>query len=56
MPTTDTTSTDLLPPSERVRFGLRLEDSDFDPLGRDLDRIREAERSAELSASSLRIF
>lgn len=56
MPTSDTTSTDLLPQSERVRFGLRLGTSDFDVLGRDLDRIRDAERSAEIAASALRLF
>lgn len=56
MPTTDTTSTDLLPQSERVQFGLRLDNSDFAALGRDLDRVREAERCAEIAATALRLF
>jgi hypothetical protein len=51
------TATDLLPPDREVsRFGLQLNREAFDRLGQALDRISNAERSAEIAGSSLRVF
>lgn len=58
MPASDTWTTDniLLPDAKIQRFGLELDRASFDRLGDALDRISDAERSAEVAASALRVF
>jgi hypothetical protein len=47
---------DIHPEPASRRFGLDLHRDDFDELGRALDRIGDAERSAEIDAAVLRVF
>ncbi|WP_156434433.1 hypothetical protein [Mycobacterium sp. IS-1590] len=57
MPTSDTWTTDNILPDTKVhRYGLELDRASFDRLGEALDRISDAERSAEVAASALRVF
>jgi hypothetical protein len=57
MPASDTWTADsLLPDAKIQRFGLELDRASFHRLGAALDRINDAERSAEIAASSLRVF
>jgi hypothetical protein len=56
MPTSEPSATDLLPDTEVNRYGLKLTRASFDKLGQALDRISDAERSAEIAASTLRVF
>lgn len=51
-----TSVTDITREPESKRFGLDLHPDDFRQLGEDLDRIGDAERSAEIAAAVLRIF
>ncbi|WP_156671321.1 MULTISPECIES: hypothetical protein [unclassified Mycobacterium] len=56
MPTSETSATDLLPDKEINRYGLTLNRASFEKLGEALNRISDAERSAEIAASTLRVF
>lgn len=57
MPASDTWTTDnILPDTKIQRFGLELDRASFDRLGQALDRISDAERSAEVTAAALRVF
>jgi hypothetical protein len=47
---------DIRPEPASRRFGLDLHRDDFDELGKALDRIGDAERSAEVDAAVLRFF
>jgi hypothetical protein len=47
---------DIHPNPVSKRFGLDLNFDDFDRLGKALERIGEAERSAEIAAATLRVF
>lgn len=47
---------DIRPEPASRRFGLDLDRDDFDELGRALDRIGDAERSAEITAVTLRLY
>ena len=57
MPASDPwTTDDILPDTKIERFGLELDRASFDRLGQALDRISDAERSAEIAGSAMRIF
>lgn len=53
--TNTVSSADLLPEARPMRFGLQLVDDDFEQLREELERIREAERSAELAAATFKL-
>ncbi len=47
---------DIHPEPVSRRFGLELKREDLDELGRALDRVDVAERSAEVAGAALRFF
>lgn len=47
---------DIHPEPVSRRFGLELKREDFDELGKELDRVDVAERSAEVAGAALRFF